>query len=217
MDIDMARARPSNGRAIACALYRRCAALKVISASPLCESKICCVNLQPALSATANALSRLAAWRPICEDGRGRAMSGGVQNSAPMGASAGELPGSAGHNPADHVGALGRGGLGTLIGAVVGVTTVRAHRLDHRVRKRCGKKEGEVRPTLIARAAGDRRSLTTGAGWWEEAMHVGGACTSARDESAKVPRVPNRGNSKQGQYLWRTQGFSALEWSSRAN
>ena len=46
----------------------------------------------------------------ICADGRGRAMSGGVQNSAPMGASAGEIPGSAGHNPADHVGALGRGG-----------------------------------------------------------------------------------------------------------
>ena len=35
-------------------------------ASPLCASKICCVSLQPALSATANALSKLAPWRPIC-------------------------------------------------------------------------------------------------------------------------------------------------------
>ena len=99
-----------------------------------------------------------------CEYGRGCAMSGRVQNSAPMGASAGKLLGSAGHNPGHHMRALGRGGLGTLIGAVVGVTAARAHRLIHRVRKRCGKKKGEVRPTRIVRAAGGRRSLTTGAG-----------------------------------------------------
>ena len=148
-------------------------------------------------------MSRLAPWRPICARMGEGAHVGRVHNSALMGASAGKLLGSAGHNPGHHMRALGRGGLGTLIGAVVGVTTVRAHRLDHRVRKRCGKKEGEVRPTLIARAAGDRRSLTTGAGCWEEAMDAGGARTSARDESAKVPRVPNRGNSKQGRYLYR--------------
>ena len=128
-------------------------------------------------------------------------MSVGVHNSAPVKASAGKLLGSAGHNPGHHMRALGRGGLGTLIGAVVGMTTVRAHRLDHRVRKECGKKKGEVRPTRIARAAGGRRSLTTGAGCWEEATYVGGARTSARDESAKVPRALNRGNSKQGRYL----------------
>ena len=131
-------------------------------------------------------------------------MTVGVHHSAPVRASARELLGSAGHDPGHHKGALGRGGLGTLIGAVVGMTTVRAHRLDHRVRKECGKNKGEVRPTLIARAAGDRRSLTTGAGCWEEAMDAGGARTSARDESAKVPRVPNRGNSKQGRYLYFT-------------
>ena len=129
-------------------------------------------------------------------------MSVGVQNSALMSAGAGELLGSAGHNPEPYKGAFGRGGHGTPGGAVVEVTTGRAHCLVHRVRKRCGKKEGEVRPTLIARAAGDRRSLTTGAGCWEEAMDAGGARTSARDESAKVPRVPNRGNSKQGRYLY---------------
>ena len=128
-------------------------------------------------------------------------MSGGVQNSAPMGASAGELPGSAGHNPADHVGALGRGGLGTLIRAVVGVTAARAHRLDHRVRKRCGKKKVEVRPTRIVRAAGGRRSLTKCAGWWEEATYVGGARTSARDASQKMPTRLNTANSKHGSYL----------------
>ena len=143
----------------------------------------------------------MAPWRPICGWERAR-MTVRVQNSAPMEASAREHLGSAGHNPGHHMRALGRGGLGTLIGAVVGVTTVRAHRMDHRVRKRCGKKEGEVRPTRIARAARGRRSLTTGAGCWEEAMDAGGARTSARDESAKVPRVPNRGNSKQGRYLY---------------
>ena len=121
-----------------------------------------------------------------------------VQNSAPMEASAREHLGSAGHNPGLHTGALGRGGLGTLIRAVVGVTAARAHRLDHRVRKRCGKKKGEVRPTRIVRAAGGRRSLTKCAGWREEATYVGGARTSARDASPKVPRVPNRADSKQG-------------------
>ena len=91
-------------------------------------------------------------------------MSGGVHNSALMGASTGKLLGSAGHDPGHHMRALGRGGLGTLIGAVVGVTTVRAHRMDHRVRKRCGKKKGEVRPTRIVRAAGGRHPLTKCAG-----------------------------------------------------
>ena len=128
-------------------------------------------------------------------------MSGEVHNSAPMGASAGELLCSARHNRGHHMCALGRGGLGTLIRAVVGVTAARAHRLDLRVRKRCGKKEGEVRPTLIARAAGGRRSLTKCAGWREEATYVGGARTSARDASPKVPRALNRANSKQGSYL----------------
>ena len=129
-------------------------------------------------------------------------MTVGVHHSAPVRASARELLGSAGHDPGHHKGALGRGGLGTLIGAVVGMTTVRAHRLGQRVRKECGKKKGEVRPTLIARTAGGRHSLTTGAGWWEEATYVGGARTSARDTSPKVPRVLNRGDSKQGQYLY---------------
>ena len=91
-------------------------------------------------------------------------MSAGVHNSALMEASAGKLLSSAGHNPGLHMRALGRGGLGTLIRAVVGVTAARAHRLDHRVRKRCGKKKGEVRPTRIVRAAGGRRLLTKGAG-----------------------------------------------------
>ena len=91
----------------------------------------------------------------------------GVHHSAPVRASARELLGSAGHDPGHHKGALGRGGLGTLIGAVLGVTIGRAHCLVHRVRKECGKNKGEVRPTLIARGAGGRHSLTTGAGWWE--------------------------------------------------
>ena len=125
-------------------------------------------------------------------------MTVGVHNSALMGASAGKLLGSAGHNPGHHMGALGRGGLGTLIGAVVGVTTVRAHRMDHRVRKRCGKKEGEARPTRIARAAGGCRSLTTGAGWWEEAPYAGGARTSARDASQKMTTRQNWAFTKQG-------------------
>ena len=92
-------------------------------------------------------------------------MSVGVQNSALMRASVGELLGSAGHTPGHHKGALGQGGRGTLIRLVVGVTTMRADCLAHQVRKRCGKKKGEVRPTLIARAAGGRQSLTTGEGW----------------------------------------------------
>ena len=107
-------------------------------------------------------------WRHGVPSARGweRArMSVGVQNSAPVRMSAGEHLCSAGHNPGHHKGALGRGGLGTLIGAVLGVTTGRAHRLVHRVRKRCEKKKGEVRPTLIARAAGGRHSLTTRARW----------------------------------------------------
>ena len=98
-------------------------------------------------------------------NGRGARMTVGVHHSAPVRASARELLGSAGHDRGHHKGALGRGGLGTLIGTVVGMTTVRAHRLDHRVRKECGKNKGEVRPTLIARAAGGRQSLTTGEGW----------------------------------------------------
>ena len=92
-------------------------------------------------------------------------MSVGVQNSALMRASVGELLGSAGHTPGHHKGALGRGGHGTPVGAVLGVTTGRAHCLVHRVRKECGKNKGEVSPTLIARAAGGRHSLTTSAGW----------------------------------------------------
>ena len=76
-------------------------------------------------------------------------MSVGVQNSALMSAGAGELLGSAGHNPEPYKGAFGRGGHGTPGGAVVEVTTGRAHCLVHRVRKRCGKKKGEVRPTRM--------------------------------------------------------------------
>ena len=125
-------------------------------------------------------------------------MSVGVQNSALMRASVGELLGSAGHTPGHHKGALGQGGRGTLIRAVVGVTTMRAHCLAHQVRKECGKNEGESKSTLIARTAGGRHSLTTGAGWWEEATYVGGARTSARDTSPKVPRVLNRADPKHG-------------------
>ena len=88
----------------------------------------------------------------------------GVQNSAPMRASVGELLGSAGHTPGHHKGALGRGGHGTPVGAVLGVTTGRAHCLVHRVRKRCRKKKVEVRRTLIAQAAGGRHPLTMCAG-----------------------------------------------------
>ena len=121
-----------------------------------------------------------------------------VQNSAPVGASAGKLLGSAGHNPGLHIGALGRGGLGTLIRAVVGVTAARAHRLDLRVRKRCGKKKGEVRPTRIVRAAGGRHPLTRCEGCGEEATYVGGARTSARDASPQVPRALKRADPKQG-------------------
>ena len=125
-------------------------------------------------------------------------MSVGVQNSALMRASVGELLGSAGHTPGHHKGALGRGGHGTPVGAVLGVTTGRAHCLVHRVRKRCGKKKGEVRPTLIARAAGGRQSLTTGEGCGGEAMYAGGARTSARDASPKVPTALNRADPKHG-------------------
>ena len=130
-------------------------------------------------------------------------MSVGVQNSAPVRMSAGEHLCSAGHNPEHHKGTLGWGGLGTLVGAVLGVTTGRAHCLAHRVRKRCGKKKGESRSTLIARAAGGRHSLTTSAGWWEEAMYAGGTRTSACDTSPKVLRALNRAYSKQGQFVYR--------------
>ena len=78
------------------------------------------------------------------------------------------------------------------------MTTGRAHCLAHQVRKRCGKKKGESKSTLIARAAGGRHSLTTSVGWWEEAMYAGGARTSARDASPKVPRALNWGNPKTG-------------------
>ena len=91
-------------------------------------------------------------------------MSVGVQNSAPVRASAGEHLCSAGLDPGHLKCAFSQGGRGTLIRAVVGVTSGLPHGLVHRVRKRCGKKKGESRSTLIARAAGGRHPLTTGAG-----------------------------------------------------
>ena len=156
--------------------------------------------LAAALSATANTLSKLAPWRTICarmgegaHDGRGAQFRTNVSRcwGAPV---------QCGAQPWTRKGVLGWGGLGTLIGAVLGVTTGRAHCLVHRVRKECGKNEGESGSTLIARTAGGRHSLTTGKGWWEEATYVGCARTSARDTSPKVPRVLNRADSKQGQY-----------------
>ena len=78
-------------------------------ASPLCASKICCVSLQPALSATANALSKLAPWRPICawmgegaNVGRGAEFRTGVRRC-------GEPPEQCGAQPWASQGCIGLG------------------------------------------------------------------------------------------------------------